>query len=690
MNQNFNEYDSIGQRPPIPGEETAKKYKMTDSAQSELHLFMTSSSSSQSSSSPSCLKWARTLGSLLEDREGVELFKKYVESEGGIHSDRLNFYFACEGLKQQSEPDKVKQIIGAIYRFLKKSELPVPDDIRRTVKAGLKDEIILTPDVYDQMQHDVERIINETTYPNFLQSEMYLQYVQHAQQSSAIDRSHLSQTAITSTTTATSSTVSETSSKFLSRSSTLPTLMEEAADGSTGDDAILNDSINRIPSAASSSIGGSKVPMSLTKDALMATQRRRLEMRSPGTHGYSVYNNYAPYNPVSRRDSELASLSSGRTDSDTMSISSMSTDGRPRRHHHHHHHQSSLERRMIRENIAINNTESLTVIPRTQRVDVKSHTLSSEEFLKILMPKLEAVKKEQDRMELLNKKLLEVEQSKSNKLFADAISAKLMLDDDKDDQDILDEHVSRVWSDRTPLRSPGNLSPCNANQFQRRKMHEAATFSCGSSIQSSMRVSKSMPDSNMRRFTKWGSINTDSGISLFSSDTMTIKHKDTMSISSSSSGSTKPPRPAQALPSEVNINNNKLTQQQIEELRSRSKRSQMQPPLPQKNVNPPPIPAKNLPQSQPTQQPAVTEHTTTVVYSFCDEDVPYRIKIPGKSPLTLKQFKDFLPKKGNYRFFFKTRCDDEDNPIIQEEIMNDSDVLPLFDDKVMATVKSAL
>lgn len=42
-------------------------------------------------------------------------------------------------------------------------------------------------------------------------------------------------------------------------------------------------------------------------------------------HGYSVYNNYAPYNPVSRRDSELASLSSGRTDSDTMSISSMST-----------------------------------------------------------------------------------------------------------------------------------------------------------------------------------------------------------------------------------------------------------------------------------------------------------------------------------------------------------------------------
>jgi hypothetical protein len=44
---------------------------------------------------------------------------------------------------------------------------------------------------------------------------------------------------------------------------------------------------------------------------------------------------------------------------------------------------------------------------------------------------------------------------------------------------------------------------------------------------------------------------------------MTIKHKDAMSISSSSSGSTKPPRPAQALPADVS----KLTPQQIEELR---------------------------------------------------------------------------------------------------------------------------
>lgn len=49
------------------------------------------------------------------------------------------------------------------------------------------------------------------------------------------------------------------------------------------------------------------------------------------------------------------------------------------------------------------------MIPRTQRIDMKSQQISQDEFLQILIPKLELVKKEQDRMELLNKKLLEVD-----------------------------------------------------------------------------------------------------------------------------------------------------------------------------------------------------------------------------------------------------------------------------------------
>jgi axin 1 len=77
---------------------------------------------------------------------------------------------------------------------------------------------------------------------------------------------------------------------------------------------------------------------------------------------------------------------------------------------------------------------------------------------------------------------------------------------------------------------------------------------------------------------------------------------------------------------------------------------------------------------------------TTVVFSFCDEQFPYRTKIPGR-PITLRQFKEYLPKKGSYRYFFKTECDDLDMRVIQEEITDDNEILPLWEGKIMAQVK---
>lgn len=45
----------------------------------------------------------------------------------------------------------------------------------------------------------------------------------------------------------------------------------------------------------------------------------------------------------------------------------------------------------------------------------------------------------------------------------------------------------------------------------------------------------------------------------------------------------------------------------------------------------------------------IPEEYTTVVFSFCDEQFPYRTKIPGRQ-ITLIKFKEYLPKKGNYRY----------------------------------------
>lgn len=262
---------------------------MTEPSQSELHLLMTSSSSSRSSQSPpSCYKWTLALSHLLENRDGVELFKKYVEEqECLIESERLNFYFACEGLKQQSEGEKVNQIIGAIYRFLRKSQLKIPEDIRQTIKIGLKDKdkAILKPDLFDRMQNEVEQIIESTTYRNFLQSDLYISYVNKCRSPMDPYPTSSRSVAISShTTTANSPSISDPSLMFLSRSSTLPTLHEEgdfANPDEVGAVGGYPELCHRVPTLSSSSTS-SIVPMSLTKDALMATQTRRLEIRPPG------------------------------------------------------------------------------------------------------------------------------------------------------------------------------------------------------------------------------------------------------------------------------------------------------------------------------------------------------------------------------------------------------------------------
>uniref|UniRef100_A0A0K8W947 Axin n=1 Tax=Bactrocera latifrons TaxID=174628 RepID=A0A0K8W947_BACLA len=534
----FRKYDDnecSGPRPPVPGEESRVK-KMTEGV-----------ADSSRNSPPSYLNWARTLNHLLEDRDGVDLFKKYVEDEAPGYNDHLNFYFACEGLKQQTDPEKIKQIIGAIYRFLRKSQLSIPEDLRRTIKAGLKNEVPLNSNIYDSMQQYVEVTIRENIYPSFLCSEMYILYIQ--QMSVSHERFGIgaagsgsgsssgascgsSGAGIAGSTggacalptssgkvpcssvapfinlpmstssgniqlggacsasgsvygpsTSASSSGSISATDTLPRSSTLPTLHEDS-------ELSLCDDFEKLRVE-----GGRKsadMPIRLTHDLLLATQKRRLEIRPPG-------------------------------------------DGRPyiqRRH-------SSNESKAIRQSALANKeTNTFQVIPRTQRLHSNEHRpLKEADLIALLIPKLEEVKRKQDiedraRFDRFTDDSMPTnERLASDRAFADAIREKFALEEDND-QDILDQHVSRVWKDQTPHRSPGTMSPCPPLPTRRRTItHDSGMLSDGAmSIGGhSMKHSKSMPDhsSSSRKLTnKWPSVNTDSGISLFSADTL-MKYKDT-------------------------------------------------------------------------------------------------------------------------------------------------------------------
>lgn len=118
--------------------------------------------------------------------------------------------------------------------------------------------------------------------------------------------------------------------------------------------------------------------------------------------------------------------------------------------------------RTIKESASINRElMAHHVVPRTQRM-ASPKQLMPKQFAEELTQKLEALVRERKTQEKLDRYLQENDASISNdapmettnihnKALGDAVREKLSMEED---QAILDEHVSRVWSDQTPMRSP--------------------------------------------------------------------------------------------------------------------------------------------------------------------------------------------------------------------------------------------
>jgi axin 1 len=463
----------------------------------------------------------------------------------------------------------------------------------------------------------------------------------------------------------------------------------------------------------------------------------------------------------------LSSHSDARTESDNMSTKESNIDGKSG-----HSHRKSVEERQMRQFAARNKETNVnhSFIPRTQRTDVMNKPLPMEEHAALLIQKLEELKREQESQELLHRRLKEGESAgvPDDKLgprdLETAMREKLQFHDDND-QDILDEHVSRVFSDHSLAISPGLASPKAPSspprgrwgqpRPRRREKDVFSTFSGDSGNvhdfsdeHRSMTKSKSIPEyGNEDRFSRATSCRrsatkktltdlTDSGVSVVS-DSASVgvvqvakdsrvltwlmdsdrsgkvgggthahsemavregvsrkyaKRYGSRSNSLERNSVTGPAQPFIADPSmpPLPLPNTDIQLEEIrrrlteDDIRTRSRQRSSNKYYPEISQSGQSTLRKTTKGQRPTLPPS--EDVTVVVFSFCDEQFPYRTKIPG-SQITLRQFKEYLPKKGNYRFFFKTVCEDLSNQVTHEEVSNDSEVLPLWEGKIMAQVK---
>lgn len=134
------------------------------------------------SPTPPYLKWAESLHSLLDDQDGIHLFRTFLKQEDC--ADVLDFWFACSGFRKQDtgegNEEKKLKLAKAIYKkYILDSNGIVSRQIKPATKSFIKDCVMklhIDPAMFDQAQTEIQAVMEENTYPLFLKSDIYLEY----------------------------------------------------------------------------------------------------------------------------------------------------------------------------------------------------------------------------------------------------------------------------------------------------------------------------------------------------------------------------------------------------------------------------------------------------------------------------------------------------------------------------------
>ncbi|XP_006146405.1 axin-1 isoform X2 [Tupaia chinensis] len=411
------------------------------------------------SPTPPYLKWAESLHSLLDDQDGIGLFRTFLKQEGC--ADLLDFWFACSGFRKlepcdANEEKRLKLARAICRKYILDSSGIVSRQTKPATRSFIKDCIVrqqVDPAMFDQAQTEVQAAMEENTYPSFLKSDMYLEYARTGAESpkGLGDQSPGSG-----------------AGKGLA--GYLPTLNEDE-EWKCDPDIDEDEGRDTAP------------PSRLTQKLLLETAAPRASSSRRCSEGrefrygpwrepvnpYYVSSGYALAPATSANDSEQQSLSS---DADSLSLTDSSVDGVPpyrtRRQH----------RREMQESMQANGRGPLPHIPRTYRVP-KEIRVEPHKFAEELIHRLEAVQRTREAEERLEERLRRVRMEEegedgdlspcppgvSHKLppaptwhpfpprYGDMGCAGLRDSHEEDPEAILDEHVQRV------LRTPGRQSP---------------------------------------------------------------------------------------------------------------------------------------------------------------------------------------------------------------------------------------
>ncbi|KAF0032899.1 hypothetical protein F2P81_015189 [Scophthalmus maximus] len=413
------------------------------------------------SPTPPYLKWAESLHSLLDDQDGIHLFRMFLKQEEC--ADMLDFWFACSGFRKleanEGNEEKKVKLAKAIYKkFILDNNGIVSRQIKPATKSFIKDCVMklhIDPAMFDQAQTEIQTIMEDNTYPLFLKSDIYLEYTRTGGESPKLYSDQ-----------------SSVSGNGKGLSGYLPTLNEDEewrCDHESEEPPPCDPTpSNRLTQKLLLETAPQRVANSARFQD--SHEHRPAPCREP-VNPYYVNAGYALAPATSANDSEQQSMSS---DADTVSLTDSSVDGVPPYRHRKQH------RREMHESAKANGRVPLPLIPLTNRIPKDIH-VEPERFAADLISRLEGVLREREAQEKLEERLKRVRLEEDgddvitstatslaahrfppgahpqhyNSRYADASYSGAFLRDahEENPESILDDHVQRV------MKTPGCQSP---------------------------------------------------------------------------------------------------------------------------------------------------------------------------------------------------------------------------------------
>ncbi|KPM06313.1 axin-1-like protein [Sarcoptes scabiei] len=609
-------------------------------------------------------RWSRDFDSLINDGDGVTLFKQYLDEMD--LNPMYGFYFAVQGMKKTNN---LRLIVIIFKRFILKANLlPLSEQCRQNLLEAYKSIKLKEPekqstvgmDIFDEAFTEIKDQLGGAIYENFLKSRIFIDYVNglenETQPSNRLDSND--QTNQYSNESDDQDIGLEYSgSKFI-----MPTIDETSEDN---DSTVIevskyhsrsqpfhrNHSINRFGNVMNNRDDD------VTFKEYSFEKLEKINCLDAPPNPYHV-NRHVPYSTVqynSKKDSEIESISS----SDSSFV------------HGHSRNEKKSTLRLVGRTIGMNSgtLPNKTLAQRSQKQiqtqQTKNQLLPTsnpDEFARRLIEKLQKVFREQET----NIKLRQV-------------MAELNV------------------CDRDRPHSPGAIANNNSSNVVNCQQREAGVGSDSHTLTKSSGQVKSNLGQALKKI--------DWPVSIESESCQSILDKHFAQVFDTPNADS----PTTSNQSTSAYHQNVVIGQPLHYLGSSSDGINS-------NSLPPPSPLSpkfsahisksfshqtpNLTNAnaQPLSNTALAATNTVfipVTVKFSTEEVPFKLKLPGPN-ITLLAFKQQIPqfyfKRGISQFYFKRLCTDIERQEIDaahvlEQISDDNAFLPQCDGKIYALIE---